>query len=273
MLNMLRKKPLLSSILVVALYGLWFVVPMFFVERKPDAHGVNSIADTLKIWSDELITALVLVAIITLLGWWRKVGFRSINYGGFKFIVPIILLILTILNLAWVTDDSGKWFMGFDSPIQIFEMLGVMLLLGFVEEGVFRGVFLYGLSSRFSPFYAVLVSALVFGSFHFVNIFVGADPIDTIYQATHAAAMGFLYGSLRLRLGAIWPLMILHGLWDMSLFILGSVNNSDPTSQSTNIISGLSITAPALIYGIFVFWTTHRNKTQEQLYPGDSKKF
>ena len=266
MLQRLRNRPLLTSLLVVLLYGLWFIVPMFFTQMPPDAHGTVGIEGALKMWKSELITAGVLVLIVSILGWWREIGFRSIKRGGVKFLLPILLLILLMLNLAWVADESHSWFLGFQSPLQLVSLLSVIVLLGLVEEGVFRGVFFYGLSTHFSPLVTVLLSAGLFGLFHFVNIFTGAAIMDTVFQATHAAAMGFLYASLRLRIGAIWPLILLHGLWDFSLFVLQSTTQAGAQPQSDSTLSaGFAIAVPALVYGIFVYWQWSRTSKENSV--------
>ena len=252
MLKTLKNNPFLTSLLIVLLYALWFIVPVFFTEMDPNAIGITGIEGALKEARPELITGFVLMLFLSLFGWWKNIGFISIKKGGIKFLLPILLIILVILNFSWVLDESHKWFWGFDSPLQLLTLLGVMLLLGFVEEGIFRGVLFYGLSTKMTPFFTVIISALIFGLFHFVNLFTGAEFMSTVYQAIHAFAMGFLYASLRLKIGAIWPLMILHGLWDFSLFVLSSTVKH--TQENVSLGAGLSIAIPALLYGLFVYW-------------------
>ncbi len=255
MIKYLKKHPLASSLIVVGLYAVWFIAPALIKGIPADAKGLTDIDAALNMFGSELITAVILAGIITVLGWWREMGFTRMKEGSFKFILPIILLILLLLNIAWLIDHSNKWFLGFDSPWQLGKMILVILLLGFVEEGVFRGVFLYGLLSRFTPLWSVIIAAVTFGSFHFFNIFVGADPLDALSQVIHAAAMGFLYGALRLRIGAIWPLMLLHGFWDFSLFILSTLTPyKEEAVQNGGPVIGIVIALPALLYGIFVYW-------------------
>jgi membrane protease YdiL (CAAX protease family) len=252
MLKTLKNNPFLTSLLIILLYAFWFIVPIFFIEADPNAKGIAGIDGALKEARPELITGFVLMLVLSTLGWWENVGFTSIKKGGVKFLLPILLIILILLNLAWVQDESHKWFLGFDSPLQLLTLLGVMLLLGFVEEGIFRGVLFYGLSTRLTPFFTVFISALIFGLFHFVNLFTGAEFATTVFQVIHAFAMGFLYASLRLKIGAIWPLMIMHGFWDFSLFVLQSTVNH--TQDNVSLSAGLSIAIPSLLYGLFVYW-------------------
>jgi membrane protease YdiL (CAAX protease family) len=97
----------------------------------------------------------------------------------------------------------------------------------------------------------------VFGLFHFVNLFTGAPLEQTMFQVMHAGAMGFLYAALRLRLGAVWPLMLIHGFWDFSLFVLQSAQTEEKTG-AMSLTMGLGIAVPALLYGIFVYWRWSR---------------
>ena len=262
MFQTLKKKPIYAALLLVGIYALWFILPHFFMAADPKAQGVVGIAGALKQAKAEMITAGVLLAYIALLGWWREVGFVRVNRGGWKFLLPIFFLVVLMLAVAGLSSDEG-WFLGFTGPLQLLQLLGIMLLLGFVEEGIFRGVLFYGLSTHLTPFFTVLVTALVFGAFHMVNVFVGAPVYEAFFQSIHAFAMGFLYASQRLRLGAVWLLMILHTLWDFSLYVLQSATHVTPHEGSgATFLTALLIAAPAMLYGIFVYfrWSVWHRK-------------
>jgi len=262
MLKTLKQKPLLTSLLIVLLYACWFLSPLLFGTSDSNLHGTKAMTTA---GIPELITASALVVLVTILGWWKNIGFRDIKPGGLKFIIPIVLLIVSMLGISFSFDESGAWFLGFHSYKALFTMLGTLLLLGFVEEGIFRGVLFYGLKTTFTPFYTVLLSALIFGLFHFVNLLVGADFTDTVYQVIHASAMGFLYASLRLKLGAIWPLMLLHTFWDFSLFVMQSTmsaSSQTTTPDTFSIGTSMAVATPALAYGLFVYWRW--SKTQQK---------
>jgi len=263
MLSTFRSRPLLSAFLIVLLYAIWFVLPVLVhggidLERK----GIVGIEGALTMWRSEVVTAVVLALLVSLLGWWREIGFRSVKKGGLKFLLPIFFIALIFLNLAWVLNDSPKWFLGFDDPQQLFFLISVVLLLGFVEEGIFRGVLFYGLSTQFTPLFTVILTALVFGLFHIVNLFAGAPLDQTIFQMIHAGAMGFLYAALRLRLGAVWPIMLIHALWDFSLFVLESSHHQQKTPPAElSLTLGIWVALPALFYGIFVYWRWSKTKS------------
>jgi len=269
MINKIKNNPLITAFSIITLYAFWFLSPIIFGLDKPNTHNLNGIEEGIMQWKNQLIISTVLIAILSLLGWWRAIGLKKMNAGSIKFLLPIFLLSLLFLNIAWVLDENPQnWFAGFKSSSQFFTLLLIMLTLGFTEEGIFRGILFYGLKSKFAPFYTILLSALIFGLFHYVNLIVGKPLGETSYQVIHAMGMGFLYASLRLRIGAIWPLMILHALWDFSLFTLQTVQSQiDPNSvkqiTAFSAIGAFTLALPALSYGLFVYWRwskTHDKK-------------
>ena len=259
MLQKLRNNPLMAASFVVVIYALWFILPQYFITVDPKQNGITGVSQAIGLWKAELAVSLVLIMIVSLLGWWKKIGFRSINPGGTKFLLAPLTLILIILGFAWKLNESANWYFAFDSSVQLLTLFLVMLMLGFTEEGIFRGILFHGLESKFTPWMTLLLSAVLFGLFHYVNLLVGAKFYVTSYQVVHAGAMGFLYAALRLRIGAIWPIMILHGLWDASLFILHDVTMTNTTPKveeatSFSPLLAIALALPAATYGLFVYW-------------------
>jgi len=257
MLGKLRNNPLYTALLALALYAGLLILPGLFIKIDPDQHGVSGVDGAISQWPNQLVLSILFIIFVSSLGWWKKIGFRSINQGGLKFLLPPFLLALFLLVFSNMNTQSTHWFLGFDSLKQLISMMLVMLALGFTEETMFRGVLFYGLETRFTPLVTIICSAMIFGLFHFVNLLAGADFYDTAYQVFHAVAAGFMYASLRLRLGAIWPVMLFHGFWDFSLFLSQTLNGTSTGTDATSSLSisyALIIMLPAFIYGLFVYW-------------------
>ncbi|BAF71362.1 CPBP family intramembrane glutamic endopeptidase [Sulfurovum sp. NBC37-1] len=264
MLKKFRDNPLSTAFIIIGIYGFWFISPVLFGFYNPDKPVLDGIAGGISQWKNQLIIGFVLVGILTVLGWWKTIGFTKMNPGSIKFLLPIFILAMLMLITAWMLNDNQQnWFAGFSSSSEFFILLLVMLILGFTEEGIFRGILFYGLGSKFTPLYTVLLSAVIFGLFHYINILAGKPFAATSYQVIHAMGMGFLYASLRLHIGAIWPLMILHGIWDFSLFTLVTVlaqNNQGATEHITQFsaLGAGAVAFPAISYGIFIYWHWHK---------------
>jgi len=54
---------------------------------------------------------------------------------------------------------------------------------------------------------------------HGLNIFLGAPVRDTVTQVVMAGVHGSAFYSLRRHFGTLVWAMLLHGLWDMSIFV------------------------------------------------------
>ncbi len=121
---------------------------------------------------------------------------------------------------------------------------------------MYRGILFFGVNSKHSELVTVLVTSVVFGLFHYVNLFTGAGFEDTTYQVTHAFAAGFMYATLRLRIGSIWAVMFFHGLWDFVIFLTQSIGEQEFVEPATNVdpVTALIVMVPAMLYGIFVYW-------------------
>lgn len=90
-------------------------------------------------------------------------------------------------------------------PVTLVEELGT----GFAEEAVCRGVILAALLRAWGGTpsgarRAVLVQALLFGAAHLVTL----DPVIVVASTV----LGFLFGAVVVRVGAIWPTMLFHAV-------------------------------------------------------------
>jgi len=257
MLDKLRKKPFFAALLGLTLYASLLILPALFIKIDSEQHGISGINGAISQWQNQLVLCVLFILFVSSLGWWRKIGFRNINQGGLKFLLPPILLAILVLIFSNMNAQSTHWFLGFDSLKQLISLMLVMLALGFTEETMFRGILFHGLETRFTPLVTVTCSAAVFGLFHFVNLLGGAEFYATAYQVLHAVAAGFMYASLRLRLGAIWPVMLFHGFWDFSLFVSQSLHGTSTATDASASLSfsyALIIMLPAFFYGLFVYW-------------------
>jgi membrane protease YdiL (CAAX protease family) len=85
------------------------------------------------------------------------------------------------------------------------------------EEVTWRGVLLVLFMKRYSPRKSILITALGFGLFHFINLLFGVETNFVIRQVIFGSALGFFYGYLVLRSDSLMPAMLFHYL--VNLFI------------------------------------------------------
>lgn len=156
-----------------------------------------------------LLNALVAIALLSVLRWWRAAGFvgprrwRNLHLLW----VPAALLLVPTLVLRPTLP-----------PLEQLAMLSVAaLLIGFQEEAIFRGIMLRALAGR-GVVNATVIAAIAFGAIHANSFLVGRDPAFVVAQivASTLGAVGLC--ALWFRLGTIWPLIALHAVNDVLQF-------------------------------------------------------
>ncbi|MDQ0118453.1 membrane protease YdiL (CAAX protease family) [Pseudarthrobacter defluvii] len=154
-----------------------------------------------------LAGVLVLAAMAVAVAVSTRFGFAWTVRSGRLLILPAVLAVLPFF--AGVQPVQGSIL----SAILIGEAA-----TGIFEELWFRGLTLSALGS-WTPFKATMTVSALFGLSHLANIAYGADAAITAAQVIGAFTFGVGYAALRLRTIALWPLMILHALTDISLAI------------------------------------------------------
>ncbi len=132
-------------------------------------------------------------------------------------------------------------------------------MVGVSEELACRGVLYRGLRVRFSLWTAILVSTALFGAVHVLNGLATGDFAIAALQAVTAFMTGIAFMALRLRTGSLYPVMILHTLWDFTLIttlvaLVSHVDMSEPESPMTAALAAVPLLfiLPNFLYGLFL---------------------
>ena len=121
----------------------------------------------------------------------------------------------------WVLATGNIWD-GFSPSYQgvalVFALIS-MILVGCVEEMIFRGFLFKAMLSEDKTIVAITVSALTFGIGHIVNLFTGQAGFETVMQIIFAISWGFILTMVCYKSGSIIPCIIAHSMIDaLSLF-------------------------------------------------------
>ena len=121
----------------------------------------------------------------------------------------------------WILATGNIWD-GFAPSYQgvklVYAVLS-MILVGFVEEMIFRGFLFRAMLKEDKAVVAIVVSAVTFGIGHIVNLFTGQASFETVMQVIFAISWGFILTMVCYKGGSIIPCIIAHSLIDMlSLF-------------------------------------------------------
>ena len=202
--------------------GAWrFAVGIFTIEagtlvaiRGIVAAGGSSWWQYLMPFALVLVPGIFIAVVLTRLRWWRRVGFTPIrDWRAPHLVVPLLLILaLPIVGL------SARGLMA-TSALVLTLQVGFLLIDIFMEEVTYRGVILEALAGL-SGGARVTLSAMLFGLSHLDNLFLpGADELGVAYQIFEAALVGILFGAVRLRMNTIWPVMIVHAIYDLMLVL------------------------------------------------------
>jgi membrane protease YdiL (CAAX protease family) len=201
--------------------GLLFALALFTVEtgtlvafRALIAAGSSSRWQYIMPFGLVLVPALYVVFILSRLRRWRQAGFTPVR----DWRAPHLFLpLLATLALPTV----GLSARGVMSMVALVFALQVafMLINVFMEEATYRGLILDAIE-QYSARRRVLIASLLFGLSHIDNLFLpGADEIGVLYQIFEATLIGVLFTAARLRMNAIWPVIMVHAAYNFMLIL------------------------------------------------------
>ncbi len=182
----------------------------------------SPITGTDKLLGDILIT-LFCVILIYVLGINRTAGFGLKGFfKGLLYGIPFIVIGICAALIGNVGLNITQL-----KPVSLSAMLMFtinMLFVGINEEISMRSLLLNNLILKYGDgkkgiYKAILISSLIFGMIHLVNIFF-LSPITVVVQAINAASAGVLFAAINISSKNIWACIIIHALVDwISLFI------------------------------------------------------
>lgn len=129
---------------------------------------------------------------------------------------------------------------------QVFAVVS-MLLVGFIEEMIFRG-FLFRILLKKDPApVAITISAVTFGIGHIVNLFAGQATMETVIQVFFAIAWGFIFSFVFYKSGSLCICIPIHGMVNA----LSNFAAPDRSLASAYLYMGATIIV-AIIYCIYL---------------------
>ena len=125
----------------------------------------------------------------------------------------------------WILATGNIWD-GFAPSYEGFALVCAvlsMILVGFVEEMIFRGFLFRAMLSTDKAIVAIIVSAITFGIGHIINLFTGQATFETVIQIVFAISWGFILTMVCYKSGSIIPCIIAHSMVD-ALAVFGAEN-------------------------------------------------
>jgi membrane protease YdiL (CAAX protease family) len=207
-----------------------------------DYNRIGESAETTKLWYalPTLFGDAFLVLAISRLGWWRRVLFDPSKSGPlWVWLLPIVMAALILNNFLGVPFAKAS------PELLLWSSLGAVGV-GFGEEMITRGTLIVGLRSRFSEGRVWLISTLLFSALHVPNVLFGLPLASIPIQVLLTFIMGSGLYAMRRMSGTLLLPMVLHGLWDSSLF-LNSATGVAPGAIQFVVYPLASVCAIALL--------------------------
>jgi membrane protease YdiL (CAAX protease family) len=138
-----------------------------------------------------------------------------------------------------------------------------MILVGFNEEILFRGILAHGARGPgpWSEARAMLVSSLGFGLFHLPNALGGQALGATLFQVGYAFVMGIaLFVTMRLARRILLP-VAMHALWDFSTF----TSKGHPPDTAGSLASFVLLVIILILILVAIVWSL--NKKRQPVLP------
>lgn len=142
----------------------------------------------------------------------------------------------------WILTTGNLWdgfSLSYRGIAQVFAVLA-MLLVGYVEEMIFRGFLFRAMIPKDGIVIAVIVSSVTFGMGHIVNLLTGQADLETVVQMIFAIAWGFLFTMVYYKSGNLIPCIIAHGLVDVSSLFGADTYLGDRIYVGTTIIVSIA---------------------------------
>lgn len=193
----------------------------------------------------KLLKAVTVIIYITKLKFWDEIGsIKKLSNSNLLLLLPVaVLSLIPVLNGIKIKSISI-----------IFIILATVILIGIVEELLFRGVIFTALKEN-GTINAILISSFIFALTHFLNLVYGADFLDTVVQVVFAFGFGLVMAVVRSKTNILLPLILVHALWDFVLDI--SNTNFNGTIDTIHSISLVLV----LLWGIFLTFKVYKESS------------
>lgn len=201
-----------------------------------------------------VVMTLVAISWIQRNGYMSKFGLCKPQVSSAKVLYYMPLVFLATMNI---------WY-GFAMSMSVLESLLYvfsMLLVGFLEEIIFRG-FLFVEMAKDNVKTAIIVSSITFGIGHIVNLFngSGADLFSNMLQVVYAIAAGFLFTIIFYKTKSLWPCIITHSVLNAS----SAFANESAASPALEVGTAVALTVIALGYAIYIIKRVETEKSCNQ---------
>lgn len=172
----------------------------------------------------------------------------------------LVIAVIASLNIFIIQEEGQLPHYGIPTDLkfgaeQIWCIIGIALSAGICEELMCRGLILNALRDRFGrdtakgTIIAVVLSGIIFGCLHFVNLKAGVSFQAVLIQVVSVCGIGIYLGAVYCRCGNIKVTMLLHFLMDIAVLLPQSMQG---TAELTDALDE-SMSNPVKYINFFLY--------------------
>ena len=240
---------LLASFIV---FFVWGAITLFGGRLfAPPGRSMFDIVSEGVVWN-------ILAAAVFVLAAARFLQWRDLKLGAPTPLASVKLAWFPLLFLAVLFSLALA--KGLPPPRALTYIFINTLVVGVSEEAMCRGVLFQGLRSTFRLWPSIVITSLLFGALHVLNVFVTGRLAFAAVQAVAAAMSGVMLVALLLRTGSLWVPIVVHGLWDFcTISLAGKAPDAAEIDQIPLwlvVLAPLCLATPNFVYALFLLRRT-----------------
>jgi len=221
-LRIANSKPFVFTLLIlliwIVLAGLVNSIVIFLFKIPLD--------NPIVLQAGNIVATFILLIITLSFGWLREIGITKFGVPSTWLITLVLAIYIIIVGFFSFFEDITFAFNSLYSTQEARNILIRSILVGFVEETVFRGVLLYSLvrawgKTRRGIVASIIVQAALFGIFHSLQVLAGATTNAAMANVLETFIFGVLAGAVVLFGGTLWPAIVLHAASNAFILIKG----------------------------------------------------
>ena len=196
----------------------------------------------------------VFIAVLIYLGYKVLNPIKKPFWRGILFSLPAICVAINNFPIYPVASGIARITA---PPERIALLVAECLMVAFFEETCFRGVVFLGFlknrrDSVRSRFWAIVLSAAVFGAVHLINIAMGASPVAVILQVGYSFLIGAMCSVVLIKTSNLWLCVLLHAIYNFGGAVIeqcGSGHRWDPFTVTITAI----VAVATVVYMVIAF--------------------
>lgn len=267
--NTVMKRKLFTAV-CYAVYAVAFMIELCVMIAKPTFSADSTVN---KMWQDIIVRTVATVAftfVMFNLGMGR--AFALNEQGGspvaprtYLWCLPCFLVVLANFPFFALLVSQKATFNGTYMPLFIVHCLAI----GLMEEVIFRAFLLPFINDylikkdvTYRIPRVIILSALIFGGTHLLNLTAGANPFWTVLQVGYSFLIGVMLGTTYVKTHNIWLCILLHATFDFGGNLIpwiGQGNFQDTAFWITTVVCGIICT-------LHVLWTFKQMKPDKELW-------